>query len=548
MSNPLSKPTSRLLRISKLTAILSKYGFEDLRAKLSFKKTANSELFNPTQDFYERIRKAIEEAGPTFVKFGQTLSTREDLLPSGLIIELKKLQDDVAPESINITEVLSSELGIAPNEHFKNIDQSPIASASMAQVYRATLINDDQVILKIKRKNIEKNVQADLILLKDLISILTEYYSIVREINLIYVFEAFAKCLLEELSFTNELNNIEHFFRNFREENSICLLKGYKQFSNNNIICMSFIDGVKINDKQGLLQYNLNINDTLDKVLNLFLEQILKYGFFHADPHPGNILVTEDGKIAFIDMGAMSKILIKDREYLEDFIIYFINKDTDRLIATIKKMAIQIDISNEKILERAIEELLHIIENQNLEDIDIKSIFTKFSHILNQNSIILPDHVYLLVKGIVLLEGIGRELNPQINVVEKIKPYIKKIKNKHITIDEVKRMGLSALWELRRLFKAGPSTFIKIAERLSIGEFQINAESKSFNQYRLEQLRNNSLNRLLIVSSVTFLGACLLAQVDQFKYWGISIISWILFLISACALIILLIKKYKLPK
>ncbi|MCI0921783.1 ABC1 kinase family protein [Sphingobacterium rhinopitheci] len=550
MQNPFGKQTAKLKRASKLTSILSKYGFEDLQAKVlsSTKRSKNQDAPTPNQDFYQRIRRALEEAGPTFIKFGQTLSTREDLFPKELITEFKKLQDDVAPEPLDINKVLIEELGIEPSAYFLDIDPIPMASASIAQVYKAKLVNGNNVILKIKRSNIQEIVYADLELLRDLITLLTNYYNLVKEINLIYVFEAFAVSLQEELSFNNELNNIEHFRRNFAEDHTVQLMKPYRQLSNNNIICISFIEGVKINDIEGLKRYNLDIEKTLDQLLNLFLKQILEHGFFHADPHPGNILVTPQGKISFIDMGAMAKVLPKDRERLEDFIIYFIHKDSNRLVSTIKKMAIQIDIENEKVLERAIDELMHIIDNQNLEDIDIKALFTRFSHILNQNNIIMPDHVYLLVKGIVLMEGIGRELNPQINVVEKVKPYIKKITAKQISIDKLWEHGLSTLWEIRRFIKTGPQTLSKIGDRLSDGEFQIQAESKAFNQFRLDQLRNNSLNRFLTIICTTFIGACLLANINQTQFWGISIISWILFALSALLLLQLLIKRSKLPQ
>lgn len=549
MHNPFGKQTAKIKRASKLTSILSKYGFEDLQSKILSNTKKHTNLgTTPNQDFYQRVRRAIEEAGPTFIKFGQTLSTREDLFPKDLITEFKKLQDDVAPEPLDINQVLIDELGIEPLDYFLTIDPIPMASASIAQVYKAKLNNGNAVILKVKRSNIEETVHADLELLRDLINLLTNYYSLVKEINLIYVFEAFAISLQEELSFNNELNNIDHFRRNFIDDNTVELMKPYRQLSNNNIICLSYIEGVKIIDIEGLKRHNLAVEKTLDRVLNLFLKQILEHGFFHADPHPGNILVTPAGKIAFIDMGAMAKVLPKDRERLEDFIIYFIHKDSNRLVSTIKKMAIQIDIVNEKVLERAIDELMHIIDNQNLEDIDIKALFTRFSHILNQNNIIMPDHVYLLVKGIVLMEGIGRELNPQINVVEKVKPYIKKITAKQISIDKLWEHGLSTLWEIRRFIKSGPNTLSKIGDRLSEGEFHIQAESKAFNQYRHEQLRNNSLNRLLILICTTFIGACLLANTNQTQLWGISIISWLLFAMSTILLFQLIIKRSKLPK
>ena len=548
--------TSKLRRAGKLLQILSKYGFEDLRSKLESKDSSKTKdtldsediLKSQQAEFYERIRKAIEELGPTYIKFGQTLSTREDLFPRELILELKKLQDDVPSEELNLIQFLKDELNINPEDHFSEIDSVPIASASIAQVYKATLQNGEQVILKIKRPGIKDIVQADLYLIKDIINLLTQYYKFVQEINLIHVFEAFSKSLFEELLFHNELKNIDHFRRNFKDEKHIVTMKAYPELSNDNVLCISYIEGFKINDITSLKANNLDTEKILDQCFHLFLDQILEHGFFHADPHPGNILVTPKSQIAFIDLGAMAKMLPKDKELLEDFIVYFINKDANRIIATLKRMALQIDIVNEKLLERALHELLDIVSTQSLSEIDVKALFTNFSHILNQNNIIMPEHIYLLVKGIVLMEGIGRELNPHINIIDKVKPYIAKIALNRLQPKHLLENSIGSLWELRRIISAAPENFTNLINKVNEGDFKISVESKDFSNYRKEQMRNNSMNRILALACVTFLGACLLSGIDQTTFWGLPILSWILFLVSILMILFLWIKKMKLPE
>lgn len=548
MDNPLKKQTTKLKRAAFLTQILTKYGFEDIRSKIagSDKNEASNEPSFHKTTIYERIRQALEELGPTYVKFGQTLSTREDLFPSELIIELKKLQDNVPPAPLDIIQHLSETLQIDPQDYFKEIDTVPIASASIAQTYKAILQNGDHIIIKVKRPGIRKIVEGDLLLIKDIIDVLSDYYSIVREINLKHIFDAFASNLFEELSFVNELKNIQLFAQNFKGNDDIITIKAYSEISNDDILCISFIDGCKITDTNSLKTYQLDKELILDRTLNLFLTQILEHGFFHADPHPGNILVSPTGKIAFIDFGAMAKMLPKDKEQLEDFIVYFINKDATRLVATIKKMALHIDLKNEKSLERTFEELLHIIGSQSLEQIDVKGLFTKFSHILNENNIIMPEHIYLLVKGIVLIEGIGRELNPSLNIVDKVKPYISKISAQRLSPDKFFENNVGLIWELKRFLESAPKTLGNTMDKFNEGEFKVRVDNKEFNHYKSQQARNNSLNRILTVAAVTFIGACLLANVEQQRLWGIAIISWILIGISILTLIILFFKKNKL--
>lgn len=548
MDGILDRQKAKLKRAAKLMQILTKYGFEDFKSKLDNSNSTTSNGDKVTQDtaFYERVRRAIEELGPTYVKFGQTLSTREDLFPTALIKEFKKLQDNVLPEEIDLIKHLEEELEISAADYFTEIENIPIASASIAQTYKATLQTGEDVILKVKRSGIKEIVRADLLLMKDIIELLTNYYSVVREINLMHVFDAFAKSLQEELSFNNEQKNIQLFARNFRGNADIETMKVYPELSNDNILCISFIDGVKINNKEAITALHLDPEAILDKCFNLYLTQMLEHGFFHADPHPGNILVTRSGKVSFIDLGAVAKMSPHDKELLEDFVVYFIYKDAIRLVNTLKKMALHVDIKDEKLLVRAFQELLDIINTHSLEELDIKALFSKFSHLLNDNNIIMPEHIYLLVKGIVLMEGIGRELSPSLNIVDKVKPYITKIATQRISPEKLLEDNIGTLWEMRRLLHTAPQSLSSMVDKLNQGEFKVAVNHREFEKYRTQELRNNSLNRLLWVATALFIGGCLLVNTAQTSYYGIAIISWILWIISLFIFGLMLLKKYKL--
>ena len=548
MDGILDRQKAKLKRAAKLMQILTKYGFEDFKSKLDNSNSTTSNGDKVTQDtaFYERVRRAIEELGPTYVKFGQTLSTREDLFPTALIKEFKKLQDNVLPEEIDLIKHLEEELEISAADYFTEIENVPIASASIAQTYKATLQTGEDFILKVKRSGIKEIVRADLLLMKDIIELLTNYYSVVREINLMHVFDAFAKSLQEELSFNNEQKNIQLFARNFRGNADIETMKVYPELSNDNILCISFIDGVKINNKEAITALHLDPEAILDKCFNLYLTQMLEHGFFHADPHPGNILVTRSGKVSFIDLGAVAKMSPHDKELLEDFVVYFIYKDAIRLVNTLKKMALHVDIKDEKLLVRAFQELLDIINTHSLEELDIKALFSKFSHLLNDNNIIMPEHIYLLVKGIVLMEGIGRELSPSLNIVDKVKPYITKIATQRISPEKLLEDNIGTLWEMRRLLHTAPQSLSSMVDKLNQGEFKVSVNHREFEKYRTQELRNNSLNRLLWVATALFIGGCLLVNTAQTSYYGIAIISWILWIISLFIFGLMLLKKYKL--
>lgn len=548
MENPIIKQKNKLRRAAKLISILGKHGFEDLKSKISGTgSTSNdSAAFSNRQPlFYERIRKVLEDLGPTYVKFGQALSTREDLLPPELILELKKLQDKVASENINIHEWLENELQINVADVFLQVENEPFASASIAQVYKATLLSGEIVILKVKRSAIREIVTTDLHLLKDIINVLMSYYPLIREINLPQVFEAFERNIMEELSFLNELKNIQQFAHNFSEERRIKCMQVYGQLSSDNLLCISWIDGIRITDINALRLQQLDIEYIVDTGLDLYLTQVLEHGYFHADPHPGNLLVTPSGQIAFIDLGAMARLLPKDKEYLENFILYFINKDLENLIRVIKKMSIRINIKNEKILERDLQQMFTLIDSQSLKELDIKVVFSKFSNILNQNDILMPDHIYLLVRGIVLIEGIGRSLLPDLNIIDKIKPYVAKIMAKRLSPPYIIENILQSLQQLQGTLTAAPKSMADLLHKVEQGELKIRLDSQDLEAFQRQQRKDHSINRYVYLACVTFLGACLLADTQQSTILGLPGITWLLLLLSATILFIGWIRKAK---
>lgn len=539
MPNPFKNQTIKLKRTVKLAQILAKYGFQDI---LNKRTRDHNDEDDATQQsdvtVYERIRLAIEDLGPTFVKFGQTLSTREDLLPVELIIELKKLQDNVPAQDIDIIPYIEDQLGVDVTLTFQEIGTTPIASASIAQVYKATLTDGTPVILKVRRPHIRETIASDLLILRDIVQLLSDYSLTIRQINLKYILDAFQKTLIEELSFIHEAKNIKQFEQNFRGNNKTRNMQVYDSLCNDEILCVTWIDGFKINDKEKLLTYGLEPEYIVDNGIALYLTQVLEHGFFHADPHPGNILVTTDGKLCFLDLGAMGVMLPSDQIHLEDFITAFINKDADSLIYTIKKMAIHIHIENDKTLKREILELFDIISANTLENIDIKAFFKKFSNILNENNIVMPEHIYLLVRGIVLIEGIGRELLPTLNIVDKIKPFIAQIIRKRLSFENIQQEMYRKLQDSYQLLNQAPNTLKNIAQRLEQGDLMLKINNTDLHNINRQYQKNQSINRYLALGCLFFISGCLIVSIDQYSYLGLPILSWAFLLIGIVFLLL----------
>ncbi|UZT97817.1 AarF/UbiB family protein [Chryseobacterium fluminis] len=366
------KQQRKLKRSAKLISVLSKYGFKDMLARMNSGNKqvdipGNSDEIISKGTVYERIRLVLEELGPTFVKLGQTFSNREDLLPAELIQELQKLQDKVEVVEMNVEEILENEFNISVAEHFLEIPKEPLATASIAQVYKAALIDGTEVILKIKKADVQSVIEDDLLLIKDLEKLISSYSEIGDKLNLKQAISTFEKSLLEEVSLINEKENILQFARNFKNNKETYVPKIYEDFSNNNILCMEFIDGIKVTDKISLLAHDINPVKVSEEGLRLFVSQILDYGFFHADPHAGNILVKRDGKVVFIDFGAVGKIPPNDKEILEDLIVSFVAKNPHKIVRYLKKMAISYQIPDERRFENDVEDILNFVHSTSSE-------------------------------------------------------------------------------------------------------------------------------------------------------------------------------------
>lgn len=480
------KQQLKFKRMGTLVSVLSKYGFKDILARMNVKNKEQivpEEIFN--KSVYVRIRMALEEMGPTFVKFGQAFSQREDLLPKELTIELQKLQDNVLLENFDLEWVLSENLGENYKDYFSEISLEPLASASIAQVYRAQLISGENVVLKVKRPKIENIIKGDLLLMKDLVNVLNNYFEFAENLNLEQGINAFEKSLLAELSFVNERENIERFAKNFTNDDRTYIPKVYSNISNNDVLCLEYIDGFKITDFASLEKNNLVASTIADECLQLFLAQIIEHGFFHADPHAGNILVKPDGKIVFIDFGAVGTIFPSDRAFLEDLIINLILKNIDQLVINLKKVAIKFEIKDEQKLKQDIQNILDMVDSNSLKDINLEKIIENFQSILFENKIIMPDYFILLFKGVSLIEGVGRQLNPEMDVMKSAKPYINKIMMQRLNPNYILEKAFHKLTEFQNNLQNVPAEFRAVLSDLNDGNLTFKTKS--------EELKNTNL-------------------------------------------------------
>ena len=431
---------NKFQRTKQVAEILLRYGLDEFFERSNLEKWLPESLSNKLANessgsvsVYERIRRAMEELGTTYVKLGQMLSDRRDLLPVEMITELQKLQDKVEVQPINIAEKFQRELGIDIHEHFETLASEPMASASIGQVFKGRLKNGQDVAVKIKREGIDQVIKADLLILQDLVNFLEQRNDIISNLQPKALLNTFKESITTELSLESERRSIERFANNFKQDSRILVPQTYSNLSNNNILCMDFVYGSKVTNKAQIEQQGLLAKDVALLGLDLYMKQVFEFGFFHADPHPGNILLTPDGRIAFIDLGAMGKLSPKERELLGNCLYYASQKNVRKIIETIKQLAVSYNVPNEKALENDLSEIFMLLTESNLAGLDIGELMNRFTKIMSENSIIMPEGVYLLAKGFAQIEGIGRYLYPELDIAAVLKPYVTQMLKKRFS-------------------------------------------------------------------------------------------------------------------
>ncbi len=541
------KQQRKLKRSARLISVLSKYGFKDMVARMNGgnkqEETSGSDEIISKGTVYERIRLALEELGPTFVKLGQSFSNREDLLPPELIQELQKLQDKVETVNMDVEEALESEFNISVKDYFREIQKEPLATASIAQVYKAVLLDGSPVILKLRKPDVQSVIEDDLLLIKDIEKLISAYSEIGEKLNMKQAISTFEKSLLEEVSLTNERNNILQFRLNFKNNKETYVPKVYEEFSNNNILCMEFIDGIKVTDKSLLLANGIDPVKVSEAGLRLFVSQILDYGFFHADPHAGNILVKKDGKIVFIDFGAVGKIQPNDKEILENLIVSFVAKNSHKIVRSLKKMAVSYEIPDERRFENDVDDILNFVHSSSLQNINVQVVINKMKDILKDNRLYMPDYFYLLFKGISLIEGVGRSINPDLDIVKSLHPYTKKIFTKKISPKNLLKTGMDRMMNFTDNVDEIPKELRSVLQKLDENKFTVSSEIKNID--KTNQLIKSSVVNLILAM---ILGANIIATAIVFssesgpRIGELSVVAVLGFIFSIILVLILLLR------
>ena len=475
-----------LKRYKEIAHILIKYGFSFIVEKLNIEEVAYKiPITNPSQEIKDmstatKIRCVIEELGPTYIKLGQILSTRKDLFDEDIINELSKLRDSVEPFDTDIAKaIFENETGLKIPKIFKEFNDIPIGSASIGQVYEAKLKNNEEVIVKIQRPNIEETIKSDIEILRTIASTLKDLNNGL-DIDLKQVVEEFNAQLMRELNYTFEAMNAIKFKSMFKDSDEVYIPSIYEEYSTEKVLVMEKIIGVKISDTSKIKKLGWSTKNIAEIGVRSLFKQVFEYGFFHGDPHPGNIFVVSNNCISYIDFGMIGIIDRKMLNFLNNMAIAISNKNIDRVI----HLLMDINILNSDIDMNSFRQdllyLMHYYYDIPIEKLSISSILNEMFRFLRTYKIAIPSQLTMLAKTIITLEGTARSLNPTFSIASTAKEFIKYYYINKVNLDMILFNAKDNTEELLFDIKNIPKQIKSILRNLENNNLKIHMEDIKF--------------------------------------------------------------------
>lgn len=502
-----------LQRINQIYAVLKKNDFgyvieqNTFLKKFPFMRNSKAE---EGKEFDEslpvRIRKVLEELGPAYIKLGQMLSTRPDLVGWDMANELEKLRDDTpATPFPEIKKVIEEQLGKPIDKVYKNLDENPVGSASIGQVYKATLIeNNEEVAIKVQKPHIQKMIYADIKIMEFLAQKMDKYFQKTRIYNLPAIIYEFKRSIKKELNYKDEVGNMEHLAYNFRRSPNIHIPKAYTDYCSEKLITMEFIKGIEVEKIFNSDDPKYNKKLIADRGVKAYFKQIFIDGFFHADPHPANIMIMDNNEVCFIDEGMMGTLDNNFKENIAELILLLINGNTDHLLNQFLYMGV---INKEQRssgkLKDDVEDLMNKYYGSDLKNMD--GGFQDLINVMIENDVKLPREFVMIGRGLALIEETGKKLNPEFNTVKQLRKLSKRIIFNKYNPKRILEKGENYLLEIEHLAKNLPSRVDNLVTLLEKGEIKITLKHVNLEKLVHQLSVSIIIAGLLVGSSLTIM-------------------------------------------
>ncbi|GAB4257638.1 MAG: AarF/UbiB family protein [Deferrisomatales bacterium] len=505
-------------RIREIALILSKHGFNQLieaaglarllpiSRRFRGRSGAAGETPAPVQ-----LRMALEDLGPTFIKLGQMLAARPDLVPSEYVEEFKKLQDEVPPFPFaEARRILEEETGGPLERTFARVDPEPLAAASIAQVHRALLADGTRVVCKIRRPGIERTVSQDLATLYLVVGLAERYLPETRPFHLRQIVDEFARTIRRELDLFLEAANTERFHKDFADFEGVVVPAVHWEFTTRKLLVLDAVEGDPADDRDALEARGIDPKETADLLARAFLYQVFDKGLFHGDLHAGNLLVTPDGRLAMLDFGAVGYLSEDLQEALGHLFVSLIGRDYGALADGYLHLGVADEPVDIRAFQRDLLEFIEPYYGRPLKDLRLGAILREASQIAVRHRLRVPPDLILLARSLLTVEGIARSLDPEFQILDLAAPYARKLLMRRLDPRRQSRRLARAARDLREFAQAVPSQVTQILQKMIESKFAVDFVHKGYEPMLDEMDRSTNRLSFSLVISALIIGSSLI--------------------------------------
>ena len=530
---------AQIIRLVHINFVLARHGLDEI--------ILATHLFRPFRFLYYmapwnwiprergpravRIRRALEDLGPIYVKFGQILSTRQDLLPDDIALELTRLQDDVPPfPGKQARAAIEAAQGVAIEEIFRNFDETPLASASIAQVHTAELLDGSDVVIKVLRPNIRQHISRDVNLLHTIAALAERYWKHGRRLRPREVIAEFEKILYDELDLLREAANASQLKRNFSDTELLYVPEVYWPHCRPEVMVMERIRGIQINDIDALRANNIDLKTLAERGVEIFFTQVFRHNFFHADMHPGNLFVGTDGRYMAVDFGIMGTLNPVDQRYLAENFLAFFNRDYRRVAELHVESEWVPEGTRVDEFEAAIRTVCEPIFEKPLNEISFGNVLLRLFQTARRFDMEVQPQLVLLQKTLLNIEGLGRQLYPQLDLWQTAKPFLERTMSEQLGARSLLRNLKDSIPAWSDTLPEMPQLAHRFLEQATSGKLQVEWTSKELQQLRAEVRRANRRSISAIIGTGLLLAAAIIYGLDGYAptvVMGAPLLSWI---------------------
>ena len=544
------KEVRDIKRFNQILSVLFEEGFDFLLTKIGLKhhvplaNILKSKLKKKEDTKPEvRLRRMFEKLGPTFIKFGQVLSVRPDLVPKEYSVELEKLQDMVPSFSFNeARDIVEKEFGKKLEQLFHDFDKKPIASASISQVHKATLKTGQKIAVKIQRPDVKKIMETDIDIMIYIAGLLEKYFENIKRYKPVKIVNEFKEWTEKELDFRIEARNAKRFYQNFKGSKTVFIPKIYDELTSERVLTLEFVEGIELHNLKAIQKEKIDFNRIIKNGFEAIMTQVFVHGIFHADPHPGNLIIRKDNSIAFVDFGIVGYFDEKLKNKSIDLLYGIVSQNEELVMDTLVSMGLEGDSIDYEELKADISFIIQPLQHSSIKDIKVSKVLEELLDIALKHRLRVPAPFVLFGKTIITLEGLALEYDPNFKLVETAKPFVEKLVARRKNPIYAWKNLVHNMDRYRKFFEELPEKTERALDKIQKGTIKVDIDDTDIKKLSLEIDRSSNRVAYGLLIAALLITSAILIQVQKGpSILGVPFLSFFSFFFASILLFVLFV-------